>query len=107
MVPESCIVQCSRETKTSSFECPSEEVTLIQCDASQSGPGSVTVHNRKSVVYAQILKELFVVVLASDHFDAYISIMSALVAEKWKNTVWACEAMCKGSHGGRLAHCVS
>lgn len=78
MVPESCIVQCSRETKTSSFECPSEEVTLIQCDASQSGPGSVTVPNRKSVVYAQILKELFVVVLASDHFDAYISIMSAI-----------------------------
>ena len=21
--------------------------------------------------------------------------------------VWTCEAMCEGSHGGRLAHCVS
>ena len=35
-----------------------------------------------------------------DHFPL-------LVAEKRKNTVWACEATCKGSHGGRLAHCVS
>ena len=30
-----------------------------------------------------------------------------VVAEKQKNTVWTCEAMCKGSHGGRLAQCVS
>ena len=29
-----------------------------------------------------------------------------VVAEKRKNTVWTCEAMCKGSHGGRLAHAV-
>ena len=48
------------------------------------------VHNRKPVVYAsrtlilvesthaQILKELFVIVLACDHFDAYINIMSAI-----------------------------
>ena len=30
-----------------------------------------------------------------------------VVAEKWKNIVWTCEATCKGSHGGRLAQCVS
>ena len=30
-----------------------------------------------------------------------------VVAEKWKNTVWTWEATCKGSCGGRLAHCVS
>ena len=30
-----------------------------------------------------------------------------VVAEKQKNTVWTCEAMCKGSHGGRLAQRVS
>ena len=30
-----------------------------------------------------------------------------VVVEKKKNTVWACEAMCKGSHGGRLAQSVS
>ena len=30
-----------------------------------------------------------------------------VVAEKWKNTVWTCEGMYKGSHGGRFAQCVS
>ena len=30
-----------------------------------------------------------------------------VVSEEWKNTVWTCEATCKGSHGGRLAQCVS
>ena len=30
-----------------------------------------------------------------------------VVAEKRKNMVWTCEAMCKGSHGGRLAQCLS
>ena len=30
-----------------------------------------------------------------------------VMAEKWKNTVWTCEATCKGSHGGRLAQCMS
>ena len=30
-----------------------------------------------------------------------------VVGEKQKNTVWTCKAMCKGSHGGRLAQCVS
>ena len=30
-----------------------------------------------------------------------------VVAEKWKNMVWTCKATCKGSHGGRLAQCVS
>ena len=26
-----------------------------------------------------------------------------MVAEKWKNTVWMCEAMCEGGHGGKKA----
>ena len=30
-----------------------------------------------------------------------------VVAEKQKNMVWTCEAMCKGSYGGRLGQCVS
>ena len=30
-----------------------------------------------------------------------------VVAEKQKNTVWTCEATCKGSHGRRLAQYVS
>ena len=30
-----------------------------------------------------------------------------VVAEKWKNAVWTCKAMCKGSHGERLVHCES
>ena len=31
-----------------------------------------------------------------------------VVAEKCqKNTVWTCQATCKGRHGGRLAQCVS
>ena len=25
--------------------------------------------------------------------------LSFVVAEKWKNAVWTCKAMCKGSHG--------
>ena len=37
------------------------------------------------------------------HFFRYYFV----VAEKQKNAVWTCEATCKGSHGGRLAHCVS
>ena len=28
-----------------------------------------------------------------------------VVAEKQKNVVWTCKAMCKGSHGERLAQC--
>ena len=30
-----------------------------------------------------------------------------VVVKKRKNTVWTCEATYKGSHGGRLAQCVS
>ena len=29
-----------------------------------------------------------------------------MVAEKWKNAVWTCQARCKGSHGERLAQLV-
>ena len=60
----------------------SEEVTL-QCDASQSGLGAAMMQNGQPVVYAsralsvetryaQIEKELLVVVFACNHFDAYM-----------------------------------
>ena len=35
----------------------------------------------------------------------FFPLLIIVVAEKWKNMVWTCEAMCKGSHGGRLAQC--
>ena len=37
-----------------------------------------------------------------DHF----SIINICSGRKMENTVWTCEATCKGSHGGRLAQCV-
>ena len=60
-----------------------EDVTL-QCDASQSGLGTVLLQNDQPVAYAsramtqaetryaQIEKELLAIVFACDHFDAYI-----------------------------------
>ena len=38
-----------------------------------------------------------------DHFSV-ISICGGRITE---NTVWTCKAACKGSHGARLAQCVS
>ena len=37
----------------------------------------------------------------------FFPLLIFVVAEKWKNMVWTCEATCKGSHGGRLAQCLS
>ena len=37
-----------------------------------------------------------------DHFSVKIC-----GGRKTENTVWTCKAICKGSHGGRLAQCVS
>ena len=36
-----------------------------------------------------------------DHFSV------TCAGRKMENTVWTCEATCKGSHGGRLAQCAS
>ena len=47
-------------------------------------------------------------IVLCDHCMArpFFLLLIFVVAEKRKNMVWTCEAMCKGNHGGRLAQCV-